>query len=105
VSGSTPADLAVTFRSVARRLREAIGDESEASVSGLVGELRGHVDAAGAVVGVPSGGGADAVADAIVARRAEDWDQASLDELRREALAIGGTLRRIATVTETDVDG
>jgi hypothetical protein len=105
VSGTSPADLAVTFRSLARRLSEAIGDGSEASVSGLVGELRGHVDAAGTVLGVPAGAGADAVADAILARRAEDWDQASLDELRRQALEIGGTLRRIATITETNVDG
>lgn len=73
-------------------------------MSGLVGELRGHVDAAGAVLGVPGGAGADAVAAAILARRAEDWDQASLDELRRQALEIGGTLRRIATATETDGD-
>jgi hypothetical protein len=104
VSGSTPADLAVTFRSLARRLREAIGDGSEASVSGLTGELRGHVDAAGAVLGLPAGAGADAVADAILARRAEDWDQAALDELRRRALEIGGTLRRIARAMETDVE-
>jgi hypothetical protein len=104
VTGSTPADLAVTFRSLGRRLREAIGDGSEASVSGLVGELRSQVDAAGAVLGLPGGAGADEVADAILARRPEDWDQTSLAELRQQALEIGGTLRRIATATETDVD-
>ena len=51
MSGSTPADLAVTFRSLARRQREAIGDADPARSSGLVGELQGHVAAAGAALG------------------------------------------------------
>jgi hypothetical protein len=101
-SGSTPADLAVAFRSLARRLREAIGDGSEGGVMGLVGELRGHVEAAGSLLGTPAD--ADAVADAILARRAEDWDQASLDELRRLALDAGAVLQRIAATTATNVD-
>jgi hypothetical protein len=103
-SGSAPADLAVAFRSLARRLREAIGDGSDGSVVGLVGELRANVDGAAQLLGVPAGAGADAVADAILARRAEDWDQASLDELRRHALDAGAVLRRIAATTATDVD-
>lgn len=102
MSGSTPADLAVAFRSLARRLREAIGDFPEASVSGLVGELRGHVEAAAAMLGtLPD---PDAVADAVLARRADDWDEPTLSALREHALAAGAVLRRIATTTETDVD-
>ena len=57
-------------------------------MSGLVGDLRGHVDAAGAVLGLPGGAGADAVAAAILARRAEDWDEASLDKLRRQGRIV-----------------
>jgi hypothetical protein len=94
--------LAVTFRSLARRLREAIGDGSESSVVGLVSELRGHVAAAAGLLGCPAD--ADAVADAILARRADDWDEPTLDELRRHALDAGAVLRRIATATETDVE-
>jgi hypothetical protein len=102
MSGSSPADLAVTFRSLARRLREAIGDAPESSVIGLVGELRGHVEAAAAVVGTPADG--NAVADAIQGRRPDDWDDASLSTLREHALAAGAVLRRIAATTESDQD-
>lgn len=102
MSGTSPADLAVAYRSLARRLREAIGEESEASVAGLIGELRGHIDAAAGVLGTAPD--AEAVASAIVARRADDWDEATLTKLRDQALAAGAVLRRIAAATETDPD-
>lgn len=100
MSGSSPADLAVTFRSLARRLREAIGDAPESSVTGLVRELRGHVEAAAAVLGTRPD--ADAVADAILAHRSEDWDEGSLSSLRAHALAAGAVLRRVAATTGSD---
>lgn len=81
MSASTPDDLAVTFRSLARRTREAIGDADPSAVSGLVGELQRHVDAAAAAVG--SAADANAVAATIAARDPRDWDEATLDELRR----------------------
>jgi hypothetical protein len=102
VSRSSPADLAVAFRSYGRRLRESIGDAPESSVIGLVGELRGHIDAAAAVLGTSSD--ANAVADAILARRSEDWDDASLSALRQHADAAGEVLRRIAATTGSDED-
>ncbi len=85
---STPHDLAVTFRSLARRQREAIG------------ELHQHVEAAAKVLGTPSD--ANAVADALVNRPADAWDVETLDTLRQEALAIGAVLRRIAATTGAD---
>ena len=100
VSGSSPADLAVAFRSLDRRLRESIGDGPEAAVGGLVGELRGHVDAAASLLGTTADPAA--VAAAITARRPDDWDQSTLEELRRHALEAGGVLRRIAAATESD---
>ena len=100
VSRSTPADLAVAFKSLARRLREAIGDGSESQVVGPVGELRQHVAAAAAVLGTAPD--ADAVAAAILTRRADDWDESTLDQLRRHALDAGEILRRIAAATESD---
>jgi CheY-specific phosphatase CheX len=102
VSGSTPADLAVAFRSYGRRLREAIGDAPESSVIGLVGELRGHVEAAAAMLGASPEAGA--VADAIMARRPDDWDDASLSTLREHAAAAAAILRRIAAATGSDED-
>ena len=93
----------MAFRSLGRRLREAIGDGSESQVVGLVSELRQHVEAAAGVLGTSPD--ADAVADAILARRADDWDEPTLDELRRHALGAGDVLRRIAAATDADSSG
>ena len=102
MSGSTPADLAITFRSLGRRQREAIGDADAGSLAGLVAELQGHVAAAGAAVGTTGDG--DAVAAAIERRPANEWDDATLATLRAEALAAGGVLRRIAAAAEAQQD-
>ena len=97
MSKSTPEDLAVTFRSLARRLREAIGDADPATVGGAVGQLHGHVEASAALLHVPAD--ANVVADTLDARPPDEWDDATLDELRQQALEIGAILRRISAVT------
>jgi hypothetical protein len=102
VSRSTPADLAVAFRSLGRRLREAIGDGSESQVVSLVTELRRNVEAAAGLLGTSPD--ADAVAAAILSRRPDDWDEPTLDQLRQHALGAGDVLRRIAATTENDRD-
>lgn len=102
MSGSTPADLAVTFRSLARRQREAIGDADPRALGGLVAELRAHVAAAGAALG--TAGDAESVAAAIERRTTEDWDDATLTTLRQEALAAGAVLRRLAAAAESEQD-
>ncbi|MGI9053454.1 MAG: hypothetical protein ACR2HQ_12540 [Ilumatobacteraceae bacterium] len=99
---TTPADLAVAFRSLARRSREAIGDANPASVGGLVAELQRHVDAAAAAIGAAND--ASAVAAAIEARPFDTWDEPTLDELRREALDAGAVLRRIAGAAEGEAE-
>lgn len=91
----------MAFRSLGRRLREAIGDGSESQVVGQVSELRRHVETAAGLLGTSPD--ADAVADAILARRSDDWDEPTLDQLRQHALGAGDVLRRIAA--ETDADG
>ena len=98
MSASTPADLAVTFRSLARRQREAIGDADPGAVADLVAELQGHVAAAAAVMHTSPEG--DAVARAIEDRPADEWDEAELDALRAEGLAAGAVLRRIQSAAE-----
>ena len=98
MSASTPADLAVTFRSLDRRRREAIGDADPAAVSGLAAELQRHIDAAAAVID----------------RRPTPtrWPRRSRPvppttgtrprstTLRRHALDAGAVLRRIAAAAE-----
>ena len=67
MTASTPADLAVTFRSLARRSREAIGDADPAALGDVLADLQRHIDRAAGVVG--SAPDADAVARAIFARK------------------------------------
>jgi hypothetical protein len=102
MSESTPDDLATFFRSVPRRLREAIGDAEPSSVAGLVSELEAHIEAAQRLIGAPADPAA--IASAISARPADAWNETTLDTVRREALAAGRVLRRIAEVTGSDVD-
>ena len=102
MSKSTPDDLAVTFRSLARRQREAIGDADPAAVGGTIGELHQHVAAAAGLLGVAPD--ATVVADAIVARDPAAWDEATLDTLREHGLAAGAVLRRIAAASGADDD-
>ena len=94
MSGSTPSDLAVTFRSIGRRHREAIGDSAPGAVAGLSGELNAHIGAAAAVLGVAAD--PTSIAAAIDARQPDDWDDATLDALRQHALDAGAVLRRIS---------
>ena len=99
MSATTPADLAVTFRSLARRRREAIGDADPGALRSLAAELDAHVAAAGAALGVTDAS-AEAIADAIDARPADRWDEATLETLRAEALAAGSALRRLADAAD-----
>jgi hypothetical protein len=98
MSRSTPDDLAVTFRSLARRQREAIGEADPGPLRSFVTELDGHVAAAGAALGI--GGDAGAIAAEIERRPADSWDDDTLAALQQEALAAGAVLRRLAAAAE-----
>lgn len=102
MSATTPADLAVAFRSFSRRQREAIGDANPATVGGLLAELQDHIAAAARAVRTSPD--AEAVAEAIESRPADEWDDATLATLRAEALASGGVLRRLAAAAGADED-
>lgn len=94
MSKSTPDDLAVAFRSLPRRRSEAIGAAEGAPVGALLAELDAHIAAAATLLGAAADAGA--IADAIAARRPEDWDSITLDGLRQRATDAGVVLRRIA---------
>jgi hypothetical protein len=101
---SSPGDLAVAFRSFARRVREAAapaeGDEAlRQAVEPLLARVTTLLEQAAAVVGAFPGNdvartGA-AIADHIEAVRAEDWDGERLDRLRHLAVEIGATIRNV----------
>ena len=90
---TTPADLAVAFRSLARRLGEAL-DAAESPADPMVAELDALVSRAAVLVG--SAPDAAAVADAIDARPADAWDVTTLDTLRDLGVSAGSVIRRIA---------
>jgi hypothetical protein len=98
VSGSSPQDLAVAFRSLGRRLREA-QEAADEDTSAPAGRLREIVQSAGREVGVATAGDvgsvSGAVADAITAVPPDKWDAATLDRLRSLALDAGRVLRSI----------
>jgi hypothetical protein len=100
MSSSSPSDLAVTLRSVPRRLREALGDTPPAATSAITAELNEQIGiAAGLMHTSPDPA---AIADAIDAVPADDWDESVLTSLRSTALDIGRLLRAIAAVAEGD---
>ncbi len=102
MSSSSPSDLAVTFRSIPRRLREAIGDTPPGVTAGITAELNEQIAIAAKLMRTAPD--PVAIADAIDAVPADDWDDDRLAALRTTALDIGRLLRAIAAVAEGDSD-
>jgi hypothetical protein len=99
MSSSSPSDLAVTMRSVPRRLREAVGDAPATVTGSITAELNEQIRIAAGLMHTA----ADpvAIADAIEAVPADAWDESVLSALRTAALDIGRLLRAIAAVAES----
>lgn len=100
MSGSAPSDLAVVFAGLERRIRLALepvdGDRSVA---------RGPLDSLDRLVASAAhtmGSAADpaAVAAAIEQRPADDWTDASLEQLRAIALQVGSEIRSVESLAE-----
>ena len=104
MSETAPSDLAVAFRSLERRLGEALepvdGDRSK--VAPMITELDQVVQQAARVVGSSADGAS--IATAIDARRADSWQDAELQALRQHALDAGRLLRAIAAAAEAAAD-
>ena len=93
MSTASPADLAVTFRSIPRRLREAQGDLPAEAINAEVTELQQGLGEAGRLLMTTHD--PLAIATAIDATPADDWDGHVLDRLGAIALHIGARLRSI----------
>lgn len=91
MSRSSPADLAVAFRSVPRRVRDALeGCEDASTWSGhsrIETALREAADLVGASCD-PS-----ELAEVIDRRRAADWTDSDLSRLQTLALQLGALVR------------
>ena len=98
MSSSSPSDLAVTLRSIPRRLREAVGDTPPGVTASITKELDEQIGIAAQLA--HSAAEPAAIADAIEAIPADAWDEATLTALRSAALDIGRLLRAIAAVAE-----
>jgi len=102
MSSSSPSDLAVTLRSVPRRLREAIGDSPPDVTAAITSELDEQIAIAAKLMRTAADPGA--IADTIEAVPADEWDEETLSALRTTALDIGRLLRAIAAVAEGNSD-
>ena len=100
MSSASPDDLAITFRSVPRRLREAQADAPHEVTANPTAELHGLVQEAARLMGTNADPAA--IADAISSTHADAWDDSILDRLRQIALDLGRLLRHIATLAEGD---
>lgn len=94
MSSTSPSDLAITFRSIPRRLREAQGDTPAHLVQGPTATIGQHLAAAGRLLHTTDDPAS--IATAIEAVHADEWDQATLDQLRSIALELGSALRSVA---------
>ena len=100
---SSPADLAVAFRSLPRRLNEAIAAARRANATsaadGHAARLTALVDKAAGLLQVGSGPDLAATTEAIATTLhdtdPERWDDAKLDEVRAIALEAGAAIRSI----------
>ena len=109
MTGSSPQDVAVAFRSFPRRLTSILaGAEDDAhrtSAGPLVQQLDGVIRGAARAIGAPSTGDlpgvAAGLADAVDNKPAKEWTDELLAEVRDAALEGGRLLRLIENkVTE-----
>jgi hypothetical protein len=100
MSAASPDDLAIAFRSVSRRLKEAQADAPSQVTASPTAELHGLVEEAGRLMGTSTDPAA--IADAIIALPADQWNDQTVSRLRAIALDVGRLLRHIATLAERD---
>jgi len=98
MSESSPEDLAVAFRSFARRQREAVDDADPSTVSDLLSEVSGHISDAAALLGVSPD--AESIAAELERRRPEEWEEQTLASVRQHATETGRVLGKIAERVE-----
>jgi hypothetical protein len=102
MSSSSPRDLAVTFRSIPRRLREARADAPDHVTAAITAELDEQLGIAARLTRTEADPAA--IANAIEDVPADAWNEETLVALRGAALDIGRLLRAIAAVAESYED-
>ena len=101
MSASTPGDLAVAFRSLAKRLTNAQNDHTPSgAVAGATSEIEAAVADAARVLG--SSATPEGVAAAIDARHINDWTTEDLTALQRCADDAARAIRRVENLSQRD---
>ena len=99
MSTSSPADLAVAFRSLPRRLKEAAAEDAPPqAVSVAASAVSAAVGRAAGVLGTADT--ADAVAAELGSRKAEDWTDSDLVAIQHAADEAARAIRELADVGE-----
>jgi hypothetical protein len=111
MAAPAPSDLAVAFRSFARRLHEALGDIDEdpdalAAAGPSVQALDDLVRRVASSLRVSTGGDlaevGERVAERVEHRPADEWTDAELHDLEATALDAGRLLRPIGAAAGND---
>ena len=107
MSDSSPADLAISFRSLPRRLREARGHLAADEINEQLVAIDRHLARATSLmrISVDPVDPVDPndVADAIEDTPADSWGN-ELDELRSIALSLGTLIRAVAAANPDVAD-
>jgi hypothetical protein len=96
----TPQDIAVSFRSFARRFREVVAEADPAAADQLSGSIDALVTDAARHLHCPAD--STAVADAVEAIDNDGWTDERLASLHRIAMAIGAQLRDVEDSLRSD---
>lgn len=91
---STPSDLAIAFRSLPRRLREAsAGDVDQVDIGTATATVEDAINAAASLMNCEST--ANDVASLIERRPLVEWTAAQLSQLQSYASASGAAIREL----------
>jgi GAF domain-containing protein len=97
---STPADLAIAFRSLPRRLREAsIGEVDPLDVNSTNATVNESIASAAHVLGCEAT--VEAIATTIERRRIADWSEGQLHTVQTIATTAGTAIRRLHDSADT----
>ncbi|CAB4891867.1 unannotated protein [freshwater metagenome] len=99
MSKSTPADLAIAFRSLPRRLREATSPDTDPAARATAAT---GVDTAlgAAAIQMACASSAEAVAAAIEQRHTIDWVSSDLDALQSLARQAAAAIRALQNLSD-----
>ena len=91
---SSPADLAIAFRSFTRRLEQA-GDDDTSPAAIAVADAAVHEAVVAAATQLGSAATFEGIAAAIDHRHLADWTDRQLTELQAEADAVAKAIREL----------